>query len=184
MPIHKKTQIRLRSRDAFSLVEVMVASVILTVVGFGTLTGLLQSRRMTEGSIYASTATTVAQGYIEQIKSIDFNFLDGSTISKLNSQGLEDSLLVSPVVADMTAGNEDTDLVNTRFLDINNTPDNPGDDLELTFVLYVEDITNEGSGVGQARRMILRWSYIDRSTSANVTVSNTLYAIRSQIPTF
>lgn len=38
----------------------------------GVLATLLQSRRLTEGSIYQNSAVTVVQGYVEQIKAIEF----------------------------------------------------------------------------------------------------------------
>lgn len=173
---------RFAAKDAFSLVEVMVATVILTVTGVGTLTGLLQARRMTEGSIYVATATTVAQGYIEQIKNMEFGLLDGSAIPELISQGADDFLLVSPLPADPELGNPGTDLVNTRRIDINNTPENLVDDLEIEFVAYIENITSEANRVAEARRIILRWSYIDRTTGN--AIGNTLYSIRSRVPTF
>lgn len=173
-----------KRKDAFTLVEVMVATVIFTVAGLGTLAGLLQARKMTEGSIYVATATTVAQGYIEQIKNMEFNLLDGSTIPELISQGTPDSLLISPLVADVETGEPNSDINNIRTIDINNTPENAVDDLAINFVVYVEDITDEANGVGDARRIVLRWSYVDNTTGSNVAVGNTLYAIRSRIPTF
>lgn len=54
--------------SGLTLVEVMVASAVLGIVMAGSLAALLQSRRLTEGSIYQSAATTVVQGYLEQIK--------------------------------------------------------------------------------------------------------------------
>lgn len=174
----------LNRKSAFTLVEVMVASVILTITGIGVLTGLLQARKMTEGSIYVATATTVAQGYIEQIKNMEFNLLDGSTIPELMSQGTPDFLNISPLPSDPEAGDSSSDLVNTRSIDINNTPDNAQDDLDIEFVVYVEDITDEANGVGEARRIILRWGYIDNTTGSDVPIGNTLYSIRSRIPTF
>lgn len=182
-PLSRKTETR-KTKSGFTLIEVMVGTVIFTIASFGVLTGLLQARKMTEGSIHVATATTVAQGYIEQIKNMEFNLLDGSTIPELISQGASDSLNVSPLASDLEAGDPNSDLVNVRSIDINNTPDNPQDDLSLNFVVYIEDISDEANGVGEARRIVLRWSYQDSSTQSGVTIGNTLYAIRSQIPSF
>ncbi len=173
-----------KSKSAFTLVEVMMGTMIFAIAGVGVLTGLLQARKMTEGSIYVATATTVAQGYIEQIKNMEFNLLDGSTIPELISQGTPDSLTISPLVADVETGDTTTDIVNTRAIDINNTPSNSEDDLNINFVVYVQDITDEANGVGDARRIVLRWDYTDNTTGSDVAVGNTLYAIRSRIPTF
>ncbi|MBC2604659.1 hypothetical protein H5P27_01180 [Pelagicoccus albus] len=164
--------------------EVMVAAVILTIAGLGTLTGLLQARKMTEGSIMMATATNIAQGYVEQLKSIDFSMLDQTTITELISQGVADSLNVSPMVSDPESGNDQTDVVNTRAIDINNTPEKDTDDLLINLVLYISDITDSGSGIGDAREIILRWSYVDNTNGAAVPVESTVFAIRSKIPTF
>lgn len=162
----------------------MIAATILTIVALGSLSGLLQARRMTEGSIYIATATTIAQGYIEQLKNMEFNLLDQSRIDELRSQGSPDFLLVSPLPDDPQVGSAVSDRVNARGVDINNTPENTQDDLQINFVLYVQNITDEDNGVSESRRIILRWGYIDNTTGSDVAVGNTLYAIRSQIPTF
>lgn len=180
---HQKSK-KLRSKAAFTLIEVMVGAVIFTITGVGVLSGLLQARKMTEGSIYVATATTVAQGYIEQIKNMEFNLLDGATIPELISQGVADSLTISPLASNVEVGDPNTDVVNTRSIDINNTPNNTVDDLDISFVVYVQDITDEANGIGDSRRIVLRWYYTDNTSGTNVHVGNTLYAIRSRIPTF
>lgn len=55
-----------------SLVEVMFASGILTMVLLGVLQGSLQSRRLTEGSIRQGSCASLIQGYMEQIKSMKY----------------------------------------------------------------------------------------------------------------
>ncbi len=55
-----------------SLVEVMFASGILSMVLLGVLQGMLQSRRQTEGSIRQGTCASLVQGYMEQIKSMKY----------------------------------------------------------------------------------------------------------------
>jgi len=62
---------RQRNR-AMSLVEVMFASGILSMVLLGVLQGMLQSRRQTEGSIRQGTCASLVQGYMEQIKSMKY----------------------------------------------------------------------------------------------------------------
>ncbi len=162
----------------------MIAISILTLVGLGTLSGMLQSRRMTEGSIYVATATTVAQGYIEQLKNMKFDLLDESVFTELINQGAPDTLTVSPMVADPEVGDSATDVPNVKLIDINNTTSDTTDDLQMTFVVYIDDITDSATGIGDARRIILRWSYTDNSNKNARFVGNTLYAIRSSVPTF
>ena len=57
---------------AMTIVEVMIAIGILSIVLLGVLQGMLQSRRMTEGSIRQSTTASLVQGYMEQIKSLKY----------------------------------------------------------------------------------------------------------------
>ncbi|MDQ8203682.1 prepilin-type N-terminal cleavage/methylation domain-containing protein [Pelagicoccus sp. SDUM812003] len=184
-PLPKKSiHASLSRSDGYSLIELMIATVILSLLAFGTLSGLLQVRRLTEGSIQLGTATAVAQGYIEQMKNMEYSLLDQSSIEELINQGAADSLAVSPMPADPEAGNENSDILNTRLIDINNTPDDEADDLAINYVVYVEDITNEAAGVSDARRIILRWSYQNPGPGSAQSVGNTLYAIRSRVPTF
>jgi len=173
----------LKGKDGFSLVEVMIGALILTMVGMGTLSGLLQARRMTQGSINEGTAMTVAQGYLEQMKNMQFSLLDDSEIMELINQGTADSLKVSPAVSDPTVG-ATSDISNVKSLDINNTPNDATDDLVIDFILYVEDITDVSAQVGEARRVILRYSYSDNTLLSGRSVTNTLITVRSDVPTF
>ncbi|MBK1880388.1 type IV pilus modification PilV family protein [Pelagicoccus mobilis] len=183
MAIFSKKSLSSAGKDGFSLVEVMVGALILSMVGFGTLSGLLQARRMTQGSINEGTAMTVAQGYLEQMKNMQFSLLDEDSVSELINQGSADTLSVSPNVNDPTAG-ASSDIDNIKSLDINNTPDDDTDDLKINFVLYVEDITDTSSQVGEARRIILRYSYTDNSLLSGRVVTDTLVTVRSDVPTF
>lgn len=70
-----------RRRSGLTLVEVMVAVGVLTMLAGGMLAALIQSRKLTEGSIYQSSANTVMQGYIEQIKNMEFADLPYTTSS-------------------------------------------------------------------------------------------------------
>ncbi len=90
----------LRSKAGVSLVEIMVAMVILGFSGLALLTGLMQSRRYTELAIHENTALTIAQGYIEQIKNMEFASLDEAILPTLFHEGVADTLNVSPLPAD------------------------------------------------------------------------------------
>ena len=54
-----------------TLVEVMFATGVLTIALGGILATFMQSRRLTEGSVYQNAALTIVQGYMEQIKNMD-----------------------------------------------------------------------------------------------------------------
>ncbi len=77
-----------RRTRALTLIEVMAAAAVLGLVIVGVLAALVQSRRLTEGSIYQNAALTVVQGYLEQIKESDFAnvpYYQGTTLVAGNS---------------------------------------------------------------------------------------------------
>lgn len=54
-----------------TLVEVTLAMAILAMLLGGILAALIQSRRLTEGSVSQNSALTIVQGYMEQMKNMD-----------------------------------------------------------------------------------------------------------------
>jgi len=181
----EKAANRFRQRSGVTLVEMLVAMSILTLVGVGLLSGFVQTRRMTEGSIYLNSATTVAQGYIEQIKNMEFASLDQNPLPTLFDRGTSDSLSISPNVADISVGDPNTDVPNVKRFDLNNTPDDTSDDLLLTFYAYIEDLTDEANRVGECRRISLRYSYSQNNgAGGTLSYTNTISSIRSEVPTF
>tara|TARA_B110000037_G_scaffold87420_1_gene103582 strand:+ start:714 stop:1202 length:489 start_codon:yes stop_codon:yes gene_type:complete len=162
----------------------MVAMAILSLVCVGALSAILQTRRMTENSIYFNTATAVAHGYLEQIKNMEFTSLDVSPLPTLVNQGTSDPLIVSPGVTDTEIGNSGSDIINTKTIDINNTPDNAVDDMTMEIVVYISDLTNLASGVDQTRGITLRYKYLYNSNLGDKSYENTIFSIRSEVQTF
>jgi hypothetical protein len=64
-----------------TLVEVVFSLAILAMGLMGILAIQMQSRRLTEGSVYQNTALTIVQGYLEQMKNIDLNTLLNADIN-------------------------------------------------------------------------------------------------------
>ncbi|MGF1483446.1 MAG: prepilin-type N-terminal cleavage/methylation domain-containing protein [Opitutales bacterium] len=62
-----------RPAAGFTLLEMMVAMAIFIMVSLGITAGVFQARRLAESNIVRNTAFTVAQGYLEQIKSMSAN---------------------------------------------------------------------------------------------------------------
>lgn len=176
--------VRLQQRSGVTLIEVMVAMMILGFSGLALLSGLMQSRRYTELAIHESTALTIAQGYIEQMKNMEFASLDEATLPTLFHEGTADTLLVSPLATNPAVGNPATDLVNSKLIDIKNTPNDTSDDMNLDVVVYIEDLTDSTNQIGQARRAILRYDFSFSDGYRTINSSDTLHAIRSEVPTF
>jgi len=175
---------RLLDQKGVTLVEVMVAMIILGFSALGILTGLMQARRYTELAIHENTALNIAQGYIEQIKNMEFASLDETVLPTLFHEGVEDTLNVSPLPADPVVGDTSTDVKNGKLIDVNNTPGDTSDDMSLDVIIYIEDITDPSSKIGQARRIILRYESSFTDGYRVLNQSDLLYAIRSEIPTF
>lgn len=69
-----------------TLVEVLIAAGVLTLTLGGLLATFLQSRRLTEGSVYQNAALTIVQGYIEQMKNMDIGEMVGGYDASGNPQ--------------------------------------------------------------------------------------------------
>ncbi len=66
------TPINKREKDGVSLVEILIAMTILSIFAATVLSAILLGRRLAEANIYQNTALTVTQGYLEQVKSMEY----------------------------------------------------------------------------------------------------------------
>jgi prepilin-type N-terminal cleavage/methylation domain-containing protein len=65
------------SERGFTLVEVVIASVIFSILAAGLFSSALQARKWAEASVRESVATAVATGFLEQLTATDFaNIID------------------------------------------------------------------------------------------------------------
>lgn len=62
----------LKRQLGFSLIEMVMGMTVLAILAAGTTAGVLLSRRIAESNVHQNTAFTVAQGYMEQIKSMEY----------------------------------------------------------------------------------------------------------------
>jgi prepilin-type N-terminal cleavage/methylation domain-containing protein len=69
-----------RSPAAMTLVEVIIAMAVLALACGGVFATLMQSRRLTEGSVVQNSALTIVQGYVEQIKNMELKDMLGGTL--------------------------------------------------------------------------------------------------------
>jgi hypothetical protein len=73
-----------RQLAAMTLMEVIISLSVLAVTMGGVFAALMQSRRLTEGSVVQNSALTVVQGYVEQMKNMELVELVGGQDSKGN----------------------------------------------------------------------------------------------------
>ena len=71
-PTHMNPRRAKNPRGGFTLVEMMVGLTLLGVFMTGILTSLRLSSLIAESNLYDTTAITVAQGYLEQIKNLPY----------------------------------------------------------------------------------------------------------------
>jgi type II secretory pathway pseudopilin PulG len=71
MDPHLSRRASARKIAALTLVEVVIALLILALALGGVLAALVQSRRLTEGSVSQNSALTVVQRYVEQMKNME-----------------------------------------------------------------------------------------------------------------
>jgi len=90
---------RVANQRGMTLLEVLFAVAILTLAVGGLFATFLQSRRLTEGSVYQNAALTIVQGYIEQMKNMDIGQLVGGYDAAGNPQ-LNTSSFSIPVYYD------------------------------------------------------------------------------------
>lgn len=73
------------TRPGFSLLESVIAMTVFTIVALG-ITGLvIQARKVAENNILRNTAFTVAQGYLEQIRSISIRDIQDAIADPQNT---------------------------------------------------------------------------------------------------
>lgn len=158
----------------------------------GLFASLIQSRRLTEASIYQNAANTVIQGYIEQMKNMEFEELSRNPIpTRLDATTL-DPLAPSPLpivpMGSVVVGTVPVSVVeNVKLIDVNNTPLNPADDLTLRIWLWVEGLDSPAApSLVQARVLGLTMIYIwEHNDGAEVRrFKGNVRTIRSFVPTF
>ncbi|HEY8994766.1 MAG TPA: prepilin-type N-terminal cleavage/methylation domain-containing protein [Lacunisphaera sp.] len=66
--LHTKRRPQRGNTSGLSLVEIMVAFGLFSILALGSLNGLLQTRRMSEDNVAQATAAVIAQGIIEQVQ--------------------------------------------------------------------------------------------------------------------
>jgi Tfp pilus assembly protein PilV len=188
---------RRRRTAAFSLVEIMVASITMTIVVGGIFATIIQSRRLTEGSIFQNSTVTVMQGYLEQMKNMEFSQLTVSAatqpgtarqVATMLDQNTPDPLVLSwgsPPNAMPAIGTVPTGAVNNiKVIDINNTPGNPNDNLTMNLWIWVQDLTGQAADVRDAKSItiIYTWQFTDGGRTR--TYRDTVRTVRSLVPTF
>ena len=70
-----------RNSEGYSLVELMIAMTLFAFISLGIIVGTLQAREIAENNIRQATALTVANGFLEQIRGLDYSSLNNHRTS-------------------------------------------------------------------------------------------------------
>lgn len=175
----------------------MIASIVMSIVVGGIFATIIQSRRLTEGSIFQNSTVTIMQGYLEQMKNMEFSQLTVSAaaqpgtalqVATMLDQNTPDPLVLSwgtPPNSMPAIGTTPTGAVNNiKVIDINNTPNNPNDDLQMNLWVWVLDLTGQAADVKDAKSItiIYTWQFTDGGKTR--THRDTVRTVRSLVPTF
>lgn len=189
------------------MIELAISSALLAVGVIAVFGSLLYSRRLSEGSIYQNAAVTVVQGYIEQMKNMEFTDLpyttsagvvmagSGTTASEIPTRlnaTTADPLVISTATTlpdlstiTVTASSALTGVTdNVKLIDINNTPASTTDDLRLNVRVWVQDVTNAGISATQVRSITIHYAWQGGIGSNSRIYRSSVRTIRSAVPTY
>jgi prepilin-type N-terminal cleavage/methylation domain-containing protein len=178
----------------FTLVEIMMASVVMSIVLGGLLSMIMQSRRLTESSIVQNSAVNIVQGYLEQMKSMDYASVTLSpatgtaTIATQLNESATDPLTLSngtPPTTLPAIGTTPTGAVdNVKSIAIRYPTVNPNDTLSLNLWIWVVDLTGSSTYVTNAKSITMIYTYTFRDGGRLRQTRGTIRSIRSVVPTF
>lgn len=190
-------QLTQRCRRAFSIPEIMIATLILALVLGGLLAMIIQSRRLTEGSIVQSAVNTIIQGYLEQMKNMAYSDLtvspssSGTTLeipTRLD-ESTADPLTLSwgappnPIPAP-SAANPTNAITNTKTINLRTPAVTAADTLSLRIWVWVQDLSGSATNVTNAKSITIIYTYDVRDGGRTKTFRNSIRSIRSVVPTY
>jgi len=182
------------------MAEVMISVLVMAMVFGGAFATIILTRRLTEGSIYQNSTVTIIQGYMEQMKTMEFSELTVSPSSNVflqlptvQDQVTPDKLTLSwgsPPTTMPAIGTTPSNAVNnTKVFDINNTPTNANDDLTITIWVWVRDLDVDETDRADVTNiksitMIYRWQVNDGNRNRTQTYQGSIRAMRSVVPSY
>jgi type II secretory pathway pseudopilin PulG len=183
-------------RSAFTLVEVLISSLVMAIVLGGSLALIMQTRRLTEGSIVQMATVNVLQGYIEQMKNMDYNSLRISPAAAGTTVVIPTQIdEVTPDPLTLSWGSPPPDLPamntvppgaidNTKNITIRNPAVNPNDTISINVWIWVQDLTGASTNVTNAKSITMIYTYRFRDGGRVRAFRGSIRSIRSVVPTF
>ena len=185
-----------------TLAEIIVAMGILSFVVAGTYGSFLTARRLTEATVYKSASTAAVQGYLEQIKNMDYTLVylspvagtamtgnysitSGNFIATQADETTTDNLVLSPLPR-LSASSVSVGTVPSAVYDnVKVFTVNRANDLTIHVWVWVEDMTPTGVTPPQQVKGITMVYMTEFRDGGNKRFEiSSLRTFRSQVPTF
>lgn len=168
----------LRNNRAVSLVELVVSLGILSIVAVSLISVTFMIRSTAEQTVYQNTALTLAQGYLEQLRSLDYSSLSNAAaantvrLSLINASG---NNVTDTAGNDLNNGDWAQEIV---YLDIN-AGGQPIQPLTFRFRPILTNMT--GTALGVEIVLVFETTY---NWGVTRTYGTTLRTVRSSVPTY
>ncbi len=172
-----------RASRGMTIVEVIIALGLLAILSVSVISVTFQVRSMAEQTVYQNTALTLAQGYMEQVRHLDYTTLKACAQSASVALPL-DKTDGTPVVPESGSGVFGNSVWSKErvFLDqtASGTPIQPMDFRFRAVLTSLETATtNLASGVEITIQYQVTYDYGVRRV-----VNGTLRSVRSSVPTY
>lgn len=179
-----------RGRDAiaprrgFTLIESVVSLGVFTVICLGVFAVVIQIRRLAENNVYENTALTMAQGYVEQLRSLPFGELVNVSSVGTANLALMSANGAGALLTDTSGGslNDNEWTRETVMLDRDQT----GRDTQpmvFRFRVDLADLRSLTTSGANGVEIILTYEYT-LPDGRNRAVLRTLRTVRSVVPSY
>lgn len=175
-----------KCRRGFTLVEMMVGLTLLGIFMSGVFSSVRMSMMIAESNIYQNASITVAQGYLEQIKSLPYEdvlltsqdpaIYELATISPSYDPTLKVTVLEEPLTADPNQQ------PNTREIVIDSRSIGTGSTLKMPMKLWIDiEDKNVGTDPVNALEIRIRYQYKLPDIMGGDWIEHQVQAIRARI---
>lgn len=185
VPPSSKPRLR-RHRDSagFSLIEVIVGLSIFSFLIVSILGLTFQVRASSEEAVYNNTALTLAQAYLEQMRSSDFATLQAAAADTTGSVDLNLISSAGTVLTDREGGVfANQDWANETIMLDEDENGNPRQPLKFELRPVLTDLNSATGGIADGVEIVL-WYRSRYNFGMDRTQIGTLRTVRSNVSTF
>jgi type II secretory pathway pseudopilin PulG len=170
------------ARQAMTIVEVIIALGLLSILSVSVISVTFQVRSMAEQTVYQNTALTLAQGYMEQVRHLDYTTLKASA---------QDATVLLPLdKTDGTAVAPESGTVfgnavwskERVFLDQTDTG-TPIQPMDFRFRAVLTSLETATTDLASGVEIIIQYQ-VTYDYGVRRVVNGTLRSVRSSVPTY